>query len=424
MNFFIYIIVFLIIFLFIHQITFKDKKSYSINKFIWVYIFIFWGIIPLIQYLFNIISWEIQIDESAALLSYILILLWVVIYTLSYNLFSSRVKNNFSVEIIKPFFISYPGILIIILIQLIIFIFFFSQSGRIILIRGGVTKQLIGDNQSTHLLISHVLRALSVFASIFLLYNYKQNKTDNYLFFFFVSFALLLLTNFPLALPRYMAGAFYIAIIFIYKPVFKSKYLPVLALIFLFLIIYPIFSTFRFIKSLETLQISYTTLNAFSSPDFDNYTTLNLTLEYVNKYDITFGKQLLGVLLFFIPRSIWPNKPIGSGHLVAGSQGMGFTNLSCPIVAEGYINFGIIGVILFAFFIGYIAAKLDSRYYTFSGLNLIKIFYPVSLGMIFFVLRGDLMSSFAYTISFIFAALIMLILTKPFIRYKYDSPEC
>jgi hypothetical protein len=96
---------------------------------------------------------------------------------------------------------------------------------------------------------------------------------------------------------------------------------------------------------------------------------------------------------------------------------MDFTNISCPLVAEGYINFGVLGIILSAVVFAYVVANFDVKFYRYSKLTFVKLFYPVFLGLVFFVLRGDLMSSFAYSVSFAVAAFVVLIFVKPFIRY-------
>lgn len=63
-------------------------------------------------------------------------------------------------------------------------------------------------------------------------------------------------------------------------------------------------------------------------------------VEYIAENGTTNGRQLLGCFLFFIPRTIWKTKPIGSGALVAEIIGQEHTNISMPFIGEGLINFG------------------------------------------------------------------------------------
>jgi hypothetical protein len=58
-------------------------------------------------------------------------------------------------------------------------------------------------------------------------------------------------------------------------------------------------------------------------------------IKYSEIESITYGRQLVGALLFFVPSSLWPNKPIGSGTLVAENMLMTrysfwYTNISMP----------------------------------------------------------------------------------------------
>lgn len=395
----------------------KKQKIYTINKFLWLYILIFWGIVPLIQYSLNSFPWGVNVTPILSFKANLLILTWILTYSFCYKIFFKKNDGQYNSFSIYPFKISKSGITLLIAFQLGILLFFFSRSGNLNFLRGEATGSYIGSNQSTHLIISQVFRAFSTFASLVVFYNFSQNKTKRRFIAFLISFTLLLLTNFPLAIARYMAGAFYLAFVFLFKPNFKRKNIPIYFLLFLFLIIYPSLSAIRYLTSFQEFQLTGTTLQTFLSGDFDNYSTLNMTIAYVQDNGATWGQQLFGVLFFFIPRSIWPSKPIGSGAFIAESARMDFTNISCPYVAEGYINFGILGVILFAIAMAFFVAKLDTKFYTYSKLNFIKIFYPVALGMIFFILRGDLMSSFAYTISFVVAAFLVYLSIKPFLRH-------
>jgi len=54
-------------------------------------------------------------------------------------------------------------------------------------------------------------------------------------------------------------------------------------------------------------------MNMFVARDFDSYQ--NFAIVFFEDF-ITYERQLLGALLFWVPRSIWPNKPIGSGAFV------------------------------------------------------------------------------------------------------------
>ncbi|WP_320113085.1 O-antigen polymerase [Draconibacterium orientale] len=420
MSFFIYISFILIIAFSLSKSLKRDKRTFSVNKFLWIYVLIFWGVAPLFQYIFQQFPWNIQISKIAAFKANSLILLFIFVYSFFYKKFAGNSSPGTKSGLpIIPFRIKPFGIVLVLLIQTGILIFFYLNYGGIYFLRGEATgADVIGGSQAIHLIISQVFRAFSTIITVVLVINYKFNKSLPAFTVLLVSLIILLLTNFPLSIARYMAGAFYLAIFFVYKPAFKRKNIVVLGLIFLLLIVYPAISVLRNLSNIENFAYAGASVESFLSGDFDNYSTLSMTIQYVKEQGITFGRQLLGVLLFYVPRSIWPQKPVGSGAFVADSQNMVFTNISSPIVAEGYINFGLFGIFLFALIIAFITARFDTRFYRIGKLNFLKLYYPIFLGLIFFILRGDLMSSFAYSVSFAVAAIIFIKLVNPFINYK------
>ena len=119
-----------------------------------------------------------------------------------------------------------------------------------------------------------------------------------------------------------------------------------------------------------------------------------------------------------MPRILWPDKPIGSGAYLAKELKMFFDNISANYFAEGYINFGFAGIIIFTILLSYWTARIDKIYWNMAILipnNYFTVIYMITLGMLFFILRGDLLSSFAYTFGFIFSALFLFkILNKKF----------
>ena len=90
---------------------------------------------------------------------------------------------------------------------------------------------------------------------------------------------------------------------------------------------------------------------------------------------------------------------MGSGQTAAEFFGWDFTNLSCPLPAEGYVNFGILGVVVFAVHFSLIVSKADNVFWRGRSVFM-KIVYPFVVPFVFFLMRGDLLSSFAYLFGF------------------------
>ena len=77
-----------------------------------------------------------------------------------------------------------------------------------------------------------------------------------------------------------------------------------------------------------------------------------------------------------------------------------------PLFGEGYINFGIVGVIIFVVLLALFSAKQDFRYWNNDSSNVCSwntIRYYIILGLLLFILRGDLMSSFAFLCGYLAA---------------------
>jgi hypothetical protein len=124
--------------------------------------------------------------------------------------------------------------------------------------------------------------------------------------------------------------------------------------------------------------------------------SLSLSIDhYKNQPGIT-GRQLMGTALFFVPRSVWPNKPDGSELMLQKtypSEGI----KGCTILAEGFLNFGIWGSSVFAVLIALGIAAYDGWYWRRGGhlrFTLPRLFYFPAFGLLFCLMLGDLQYAF------------------------------
>jgi hypothetical protein len=158
----------------------------------------------------------------------------------------------------------------------------------------------------------------------------------------------------------------------------------------------------QIIKKPELLYESFlrfgTISGAFESLHYDAFSNILATLEYVEINGIAFGYQLLGVILFFIPRSIWVSKPTSTGELIGeylmNTTPRDYSNLSNAVVSEGYINLGVFGVVLFAIILAYFIVKFISW---MISKNYFKEFIAFYFALhLLFLLRGDLTNGVSY----------------------------
>lgn len=111
------------------------------------------------------------------------------------------------------------------------------------------------------------------------------------------------------------------------------------------------------------------------------------------------------IVVNWVPRSIWPDKPIGFGRRYAMARvGLDYTNNSLAgsvissfavgICGEGWANGGLKGVIFYSFVVGLYAGVLIRLYFFFLAQN---GYIPFMLALLFYqasgsYIRGDLLS--------------------------------
>lgn len=262
-------------------------------------------------------------------------------------------------------------------------------------------------------IIQIVVRALPLCVNCYLLF-FRQRYSKSLLILNFLLFALIYT---PFSMPRWQLGSSYIAIIwlFFYKNTFISSRKVFVSCFVLFGFIFNLLNYGRNIHKFSDININFMSAassNVLLQMDFDAYQMVVNAINYTFDQGITYGRQLLGAVLFFIPRQIWENKPIGSGHLVAGNFHFDHDNLSMPIMGEAYLNYGLLGVILFGLFIGSLCMRIDKKYENLissDGSNFLVIFYPVLIGLFLFFNRGPMLACLSYTIGIFFAFIFVII---------------
>jgi oligosaccharide repeat unit polymerase len=272
------------------------------------------------------------------------------------------------------------------------------------------TNKIEDLGTSAGLIIGKYVKALSIVILVYLVSN-KEEKFKGKNIFIFVNVILFLLIYFPTSAARFQIIAAYLGLFLIITLKPQSKYKITLLFLLGLFIVFPSLEVFRNLKSFNQFNLNNVgnSINsAFNEGHYDSYQMFVNSINYLAENGVTWGRQISGTLLFFVPRSLWPDKPVGSGAYVSGNMGMSLDNVSMPIVGEAYINFGILGIILFAYLFGLLCRRFDQRYWKKVENNdngLLVHFYPVLIGYFFFMNRGDLMSSFAFIMGLYFAFL-------------------
>lgn len=196
--------------------------------------------------------------------------------------------------------------------------------------------------------------------------------------------------------PRYVFGSValgVLAAVGIYRTRRAFRAVALGAIVGL-LFVFPLLDIFR--KSTSTSFTFENPLDSLLSGDFDSAAQINNTAVYVDRFGIVWGDQLLGVLFFWVPRSIWPNKAVDTGVLVANSRDYGFTNISAPLWSEFYINGGWVGLTVGMFLLGFAVRRWDRRTeVSLAGNQTLSILSCIAPFYMLIILRGSLLQSVA-----------------------------
>jgi hypothetical protein len=164
-------------------------------------------------------------------------------------------------------------------------------------------------------------------------------------------------------------------------------------------------------------QISDQIVDHYFSINYDSWANIYTAVEIVKVHGVLWGHQLLGSLLFFVPSAVWSTKPLATGIFLAdyliANYSMWFTNLSAPLIAEGYLDFGPLGVVAYAGAAAFVVTLLNKM----ARRSTKWVWYPMAVYVAVFlmiVLRGSLMIA----LGFASAALLAFALASAMLSVK------
>ena len=208
------------------------------------------------------------------------------------------------------------------------------------------------------------------------------------------------IVNNPISNPRYWFLTVMFALLFTVFPVSAAMYRTSLSLgVVVALLVFPFADRFRYDEK-NTRQVETTSfLEPLALKDYDQVGMFANTITYAESGPgHSYGYQLAGSLLFAVPRSVWPDKPTDTGVLVGEWMGTVNTNLSSPVWAELWLDFGPVGMTAGLAAIGYAAARVDRRLARRAVRrappgSLLLIAVPLLAGYSFILIRGPLLQA-------------------------------
>lgn len=378
-----------------------DRRAYSFELVHSIFFALFFFVAPVIQRNYHFAAWGLRVSDLECIWVNLLLLLWFVLFHIGQKLAG---KKSFrflqkSTKLPRPVMFSFLGITLLLTLFMI-----GLQGPKAMIAHGGC---LFGDGYSTtvNLLSTHVTTALITFTAIFSIRFWKKEKANSkkWLFIPVLCLICLLLTNFPTAISRYAAGSIYLCVILNLFPVEKKKTLFFWVFSICMVMMFPVMDLYRYVSIGEVglgtiVGRLFSVEPYFASGNYDAYSMIIACFRYIASYGYHFGKQLFGAILFFIPRAMWPGKAISSGAEIAHSIGLTFDNISAPLPMEALIDFGIVGVVVFAFGLGYFLRRVDNSYWQKREADrnsYIDFLYCYAVPFFLFMCRGSLLSTWA-----------------------------
>ena len=356
-------------------------------------------------------------NSSTVITANILIILFNITFFLSYIHFKKKSRINSLVLYEKPIFSKHSTIAILTILLLCTLVVWFNYEYVIT----NIFESIYITNAKSESVSSLLLRKKFLFflpmAGVVASISYlkEKNKLSTNTIVIFICLLIFIIMLFFLknifTEKRNTLGPIYIALIYLFYPKFLNSNSKFFLFLFLSMVVmFPLMSSLTHIDAtldqiIEKPNLLYesflrfgTISGAFESLHYDAFSNILATLEYVEINGISWGYQLLGVFLFFIPRSIWLSKPTSTGELIGeylmSTTPRNYSNLSNAIVSEGYINFGFFGVVLLAIILAYFIVKFISW---IISKNYFKEFISFYFALhLLFLLRGDLTNGVSY----------------------------
>ncbi len=380
-----------------------DTKGFSLNKSFCLFFYFFFSLAPVVQfknktvfYLNGHLSKEIYLKTGLILLS--ILLFYLIFYKIVYNYLNRNnkmepwLKFGLNLDIKKNIILSYS----LVIFSSIIVLYLMKWDLSLLIYRP-FTYDL--KNNTNLGLIGYALLLIFRVVPFIILLNYKirQKGNDRNSNFFLL---IICVICFPTSLPRVLVGVIYIPILMLFFPLLRRGINYVLLFMVGIIFVLPLFNNFRYLKD-SVFAFNY---ELFNSGHFDAFQNMALL---INENIITNGRQLMGSLFFFVQESQWLNKPNGSGHLLGETVGYSYLNVSMPFFAEGFVNWGYVGILLFLILIVLINSIWDFKIKQEVNVSSLSPFYLIFMVFEFYLMRGDLYSSVKIFSSFVLAILIV-----------------
>ncbi|MGI2327618.1 hypothetical protein [Planococcus sp. YIM B11945] len=396
----------------------------------WVFTYVFMGLTPFAHSVSNHYSWEGNYTALEELTGLSIVLIGIAAYEIGilisriYQTTSQKKQMMDTSQIKKIMVINKKRLYVMAFLSLtltVLLLLNFGGFSTLFITRFERSAQYNEYGKAGSLILTNLLRVPLFVCLVITIFIYK-NEIDSkmkskYYWIVFALIVLNLIISNPLSNARYWFGTLIIAL---FMSMFKwKKYffgIWTIALSIFLVGVFPYSDIFRVSRE-NSISLNTFLYQITQSGDFDAFQQILNAVQYTKEFGIAGGTQLIGALLFFVPRSLWESKPLGSGQLISEAMGYEYTNLSLPLWGESLLNFGFLGVFFVFFLYGFLTSKLQKKFIRdleFPKVTFIKILIPFLMGYQLFLLRGDLINGISYMSAYILFAFLF---TK-FLKFK------
>jgi hypothetical protein len=186
-------------------------------------------------------------------------------------------------------------------------------------------------------------------------------KDKGWIIAFLILVLLGILVNNPLVSARFRASAL---IVFCVLAAFGPQNVRLFVVTYLAgLLASPIVGAmFRY----NTAYVDQRTFSQFFvNVDFSGLDIFCYAIMWADLKGYEYGSNIIGALLFFVPRSLWEDKGRTVGEIMREYifvlKGFGTDNVSAPPPVEGYFSFGIIGAMMLSVAVVFVIDRVERR---------------------------------------------------------------
>lgn len=418
--------------------TAVTRQPVSVDLIHWFFVLLFFGVAPLVVYLTG--SFRFDVTPRQIGMVNIIVFTWIVGYWAAY-LFTSQ-KNTrepeAAAETTAPAWLAmrpHPLAVVLIIIGtttaafLLIWLLGIESFTTRAVFRDAM-RETVGLNV-VGLAILRVVRPAALLAPLIgVLYAWDTDARFSIWVASSIGLLVGVVVNNPAASARLWAFAVLFGFIIIMSWRWTGNGLLYLSVLFAGIFASQLFHVFRFARSLSGADLELQPLAAYlTAGHFDAYENIAHTVAYVAANGHTNGRQLAGGLLFWVPRSFWPEKPIASGQVVYGwlaeTHAVGNLTVAIPLPGEAYLDFGLIGVAALAVIYGSGIALLDSRLrWTPDMQSRLPdgwidpgyVIYPLGIGVFLVHFRGTFLSTFSILAMYAGTAIALVVCIRALSR--------